>query len=189
MENQSFFANNKKWLVIIIITIILLLADLALYPNKPGKYPFVDIPLLIFTFSLILKFRKPIANKIRRTRIPKFILYIITILPLMIYEENINCLPTGCVPIPPTIPYLMKLCIILGILAWIFRAKKIRTPIILFSLFGILVEFTYGAGAVLLRAMLFSPQAPLAILYMVEIGISYAFFVIIPLTIFIEKEN
>lgn len=143
---------------------------------------------LFTTFVLIVIFRERIAGWFLRLPGPVFPKFLISSLPFMLIEENVNCLPTGCQLIPPTIPFLLVFVLVLGFIVH-RRVRQGRTqmlwPIILFSLFGILVEYSIGASSATLRTLL----NPLGIFMFFWIGLSYAYFVVVPLTIISRRQS
>jgi len=119
-----------------------------------------------------LKF--PIGNKI--------FLFLLSSLPFMLFEENINCFPPeagGCKLFPVTIPFLLIELAILLYLVRKFKLKHFWKIITTFSVLGVVWELTVGvAGA----AFLSLPP----IWFVIIFGwtwLSYAFIAIIPLTI------
>jgi hypothetical protein len=181
INNQRWLGKNKVWLALIGLSIILLVIKIINY-NKPAQF-FSDIPLLLLPMIIFIRFRKQIGISIKKIPFPKFLLYLLSSVPFIIFEENINCLQTGCRVIPSTLPFLLTFVLILGLAVRFFRTKNIALPIIIFSILGLVFELTLGASRVQLHAMLFSPTG---ILISIWTAISYAFFVIIPLTILTE---
>ncbi len=177
-ESKSWSLRHKTWTVLIGVTFIVLITKVLNY-NKPYQF-FADIPLLSLVMALLIKFRKSIAKKIKKIPLPNFILYLIVWLPFSIFEENINCLPTGCKVIPSTIPMLFIFGLVLGILVIKFKPKRIGWPLSLFSIFGLLWEIFLGGlrGGIL---------GPIGIFFSIWTMIGYAFIAIIPLTILIEE--
>lgn len=77
---------------------------------------FVDVPLLTVPFLLMLRFRRRLSNEISRLRLPLMGLYLSLTVPLLIFEEQIDCQPSWCgaVVVPPTIPFLLLEMLALG---------------------------------------------------------------------------
>ena len=141
-----------------------------------------DVTFLFITFILIVIFRERIAGWFLRLPGPVFLKFLISSLLFMLIEENVNCLPTGCQLIPPTIPFLLAFVLVLGFIVR-SRVRRGKTQmlwlIILFCLFGIFVEYSIGASSAILRTLL----NPLGIFMFFWIGLSYAYFVVVPLTV------
>jgi hypothetical protein len=170
---------NKFWKSIIFLSIVFLVFKISTY-NTPTQF-YADIPLLSLVMALFVKFRKQIAEKIRKMSLPKFVSYLLIWVPISIFEENINCLPTGCKLVPPTIPILFIFGLILGLLVIWLKPKRVRLPLILFSTSGLLFEIFVGG----LQAGIFNPVGMFFSLWTV---IGYAFIAIIPLTILVDQK-
>lgn len=54
---------------------------------------FIDVPLLTIPFLLMVKFRNRLSNEISRLRLPVIALYFLPAVPLLIFEEQIDCQP------------------------------------------------------------------------------------------------
>lgn len=134
---------------------------------------FIDVGLLIFTFVLMVKYRERLAKLFTWMPLPKFLVYLISSLPFMIFEENINCLPTGCKLIPWTIPFLLGLVFILWIVG---RRLSMMVSMILFMVVGVSWEIFFGG----LRGVGFGP---FGVFMTAFAGLSYAYLVVVPLTI------
>ncbi|MFH1586693.1 MAG: hypothetical protein ABID38_02460 [Candidatus Diapherotrites archaeon] len=143
-----------------------------------------DVVILSITFILIVKFRKEISKLFMVLPLPKFLIYLISSLPFMLFEENINCLPTGCELIPWTIPFLLLFVLVLGLIIRHLKLKNMIFPLIGFTIFGILFEMIIGG----LRDQL-SVIGPMAYIFFIFwVGLSYAYLVIVPLTILLEEK-
>jgi len=138
----------------------------------------------VLGFGLSILFRKKIASQIKRIHLPKFALYLISSLPLIIFEENINCLPTGCVLFPSTIPILLFFVLCLGLIVKIFKIKRVSIATLIFSLFGLAFELAISPN---LSAQYFAYPLLELIFGTYWVMVSYAFLAIIPLTVLIEK--
>lgn len=57
----------------------------------------------------MLVYRKVLTRTLLRLKLPPLALYLILSVPLIIFEEQIDCQPTWCgmVVIPPTLPSLL----------------------------------------------------------------------------------
>lgn len=141
-----------------------------------------DVAILSITFILIIIFRKKLVKLFLLIPLPNFLIYLISSLPFMLIEENINCLPTGCLLFPPTIPLLLIFVAVLGLIAKLTKIKRILLTTIIFSIFGVLFEFVLGATNAQLQAL----GWPFKIFMVFWVGISYAYLVVVPLKILVE---
>ena len=86
----------------------------------------IDVPLIVGGFLLMFRFRKKLALDILRVKLPPLALYMILSVPLIIFEEQVYCIPAWCgrVVIPPTLPFiLVEMLVLGGIVLW-RHAKK-----------------------------------------------------------------
>jgi hypothetical protein len=122
---------------------------------------FIDVPLLTVPFLLMLRFRKRLSITISRLRLPVIALYLILAVPLLIFEEQIDCQPAWCgtVVIPPTIPFLLLEMIALAGLVLGVHAKSPLKVTLVFSIYGVLFELFLGGlvGAPVVIAALLAP--------------------------------
>jgi len=143
-----------------------------------------DTLFLGITFFLIIKFREKLTNLFFKININQFLLFILSSIPFMIVEENINCLPTGCVFIPWTIPFLIIFVSILGFITIKSKTKNIKFPLIGFISFGVLWEVLIGG----LRGQLNAIGIPFYLFMIFWVALSYAYLVIIPLKILLRNK-
>ena len=144
---------------------------------------FIDVPLIVGGFLLMFRFRKRLALAILRVKLPPLVLYLILPVPLIIFEEQIDCMPAWCgmVTIPPTLPFLLiELLALGGIVLW-RHAKNVLRVTLVYSIFGVLWEIFFG-GLV---------RAPLVViaLFAPYVGVGYAFVSMLPLTVLIEGKT
>jgi hypothetical protein len=140
----------------------------------------IDVPLIVGGFLLMLRFRKKLALDILRVKLPPLALYMILSVPLIIFEEQINCMQAWCgqVAIPPTLPFiLIEMLALAGIVLW-RHAKNVLRVTLFFSIFGVFWEIILGGlvGAPIIITVIFAPY----------VGISYAFISILPLEVLVE---
>jgi hypothetical protein len=140
----------------------------------------IDVPLIVGGFLLMLRFRKKLALDILRVKLPPLALYMILSVPLIIFEEQIDCMPAWCgmVAIPPTLTFiLVEMLVLGGIVLW-RHAKNVLRVTLFFSIFGVLWEIFLGGlvGAPLIIIAIFAPY----------VGVSYAFISMLPLTVLVE---
>jgi len=141
---------------------------------------FTDVPLIVGGFLLMFRFRKKLAFDILKVKLPPLALYLILSVPLIIFEEQIDCMPAWCgaVAIPPTLPFiLIEMLALGGIVLW-RHAKNVLRVTLLFSIFGVLWEIFLGGlvGAPLIIIALLAPY----------VGVGYAFISMLPLEVLIE---
>lgn len=143
-----------------------------------------DVSILSATFILMVVFRRKIAKLFLWIPSPKFLIYLISSIPFILIEENINCLPTGCVFIPWTVPYLLAFVLVLGLL-FKFRPKSMKYPLAIFIMSGILWEIFFGG----LKGQLSMINPGFYIFMVFYVGLSYAYLIIVPLTILKEEDE
>ena len=144
---------------------------------------FIDVPLLTVPFLLMLKFRKRLSSMISRLRLPLIGLYFLLAVPLLIFEEQIDCQPSWCgtVMIPPTIPFLLLEMLVLGGLVMALHAKSPLRVTLVFSIYGLLFELFLGGlvGAPILIAAILAPY----------VAMGYAFVSMLPLSVLMQGKG
>ena len=141
----------------------------------------IDVPLIVGGFLLMFRFRKKLALNILRVKLPPLALYLILSVPLIIFEEQIDCMPAWCgaVAIPPTLPFiLVEMLALGGIVLW-RHTKNVLRVTLLFSIFGVFWEIFLGGlvGAPLIVIILLAPY----------VAVGYAFTSMLPLTVLLER--
>src|SRR3989441_3603836 len=58
-----------------------------------GIRDFIDVPLIVGGFFIMFRFRKKLALTILRVKFPPLALYLVLSVPLIIFEEQIDCMP------------------------------------------------------------------------------------------------
>ncbi len=138
---------------------------------------FIDVPLLSITFVGMLLFRKRLAIGLVKTGLPPIALYLLLSVPLIVFEEQIDCQPSWCgaVVIPPTLPFLLLEMLVLGTLALLLHAKSPIRVTLVFSVYGTLFELVVGGlrGAPLVIVVLLAPY----------VALGYAFISMLPLSV------
>ena len=142
---------------------------------------FIDVTVLSIAFILTIVFRRSIAKLIMRIPLPVFAVYLISSLPFIIFEEFINCIEC----FPDTIIWLLSFVLILGIVVKKTSAKRIVPITVIFSILGVLFEVFFGKSSGGISTL----QVPMLIFMLFWIGLSYAFLVIVPLTIIVENSK
>jgi hypothetical protein len=144
---------------------------------------FIDVPLLTVPFLLMLKFRNLLSNRISRLRLPLIALYVLSAVPLLIFEEQIDCMPAWCgtVVIPPTIPFLLLEMLVLGGLVVMLHPKSPLRVTLVFSVYGVLFELFLGGlvGAPILIAAILAPY----------VAMGYAFVSMLPLSVLMKGKD
>jgi hypothetical protein len=144
---------------------------------------FIDVPLLTVPFLLMFRFRKRLSKEISKLKLPLMALYLILAVPLLIFEEQIDCQPSWCgtVVIPPTIPFLLLEMLALGGLVTLLHAQKPLRVTLVFSIYGVLFELFLGGlvGAPILIAAILAPW----------VAMGYAFVSMLPLSVLIEGKR
>ena len=143
----------------------------------------IDVPLIVGGFLLMFRFRKRLALDILRVKLPPLALYLILSVPLIIFEEQIDCMPAWCgiVAIPPTLPFiLIEMLVLGGIVLW-RHVKNVSRVTLFFSIFGVFWEIFLGGlvGAPLVVTALLAPY----------VAVGYAFVSMLPLEVLIEGKT
>ena len=141
---------------------------------------FIDVPLIVGGFYLMYRFRKRFAQKILRINLPPLALALLLSVPLIIFEEQIDCMPAWCgaVLIPPTLPFLLVEILVLGGLVLWRHAKNVQRITLAYAIFGLLWEIFLGGlvGASPLVIAIFGPY----------VVVGYAFVSMLPIQVLID---
>ena len=146
---------------------------------------FIDVPLVVGGFVLMLVYRKPLTQRILTVqgRIPRLGIYLLLSIPLIIFEEEIDCMPAWCgqVLIPPTLPFIVIEILALGALSLRLHAKNPLRVTLFFSIFGVFWEIFLGGlkGAPLLITAVLAPY----------VMVGYGFVSLLPLCVLLEGKN
>lgn len=144
---------------------------------------FIDVPLIVGGFVLMYRFRGRISREILKLKLPPIALYLVLSVPLIISEEQIDCMPAWCgaVLIPPTLPFLFVEILALGGLVMWRNAMNVKRITLEYSIFGVLFEIFLGGlvGAPLLIIAIIGPY----------VMVGYAFISMLPLTVLIEGKT
>jgi hypothetical protein len=138
----------------------------------------IDVPLLTITFVLLFAFRRRIASTIVRIPAPPILLALLTSIPLIIFEEQIDCQVSWCgkVPIPPTLPFLMIEIVVFCLILTYVHARSVRRSVLLFCVYGVAFELLVGG---LVGASL----SPVTLFFVVYVGLGYAFISLLPVMV------
>jgi hypothetical protein len=144
---------------------------------------FFDVPLLTGTFVLMVYFRKQLTTTIAKLRLPPLALYLLLSVPLIIFEEQIDCQPSWCgsVAIPPTLPFLLVEMLLLGVIVLWRRVKNLTRVTLVYSIFGVSFELFLGGlvGAPAVVVVLLAPY----------VALGYAFISMLPVSVLIERRR
>jgi len=140
----------------------------------------IDVPLIVGGFLVMFRFRKKLAIDVLKVKLPPLALYMILSVPLIIFEEQIDCMPAWCgtVAIPPTLPFILVEMLLLGAIVLWRHAQNVLRVTFFFSVFGVFWEILVGGlvGAPLVIIVLLAPY----------VAVGYAFISMLPLKVLIE---
>jgi hypothetical protein len=144
---------------------------------------FIDVPLLTVPFILMLVFRKRFAGALVGTGVPRMVLYLLLCVPLIVFEEQIDCMKEWCgrVVIPPTLPFLWVELLVLGLLVTFLHSRRPLRVALVFSTYGVAFELLLGGlrGAPLIVTLLLIPY----------VGLGYAFVSMLPLVVLLSERK
>jgi hypothetical protein len=142
----------------------------------------VDVPLLVGSFLVIYRYRDRISGRIRRLDAPPILLFVLTAIPLVVVEEQIDCMPSWCgrVAVPPTLPFILVEMTVMGVLIVYLRARSLRRVIVAFCIYGVLWEYFLGG----LRGLTPSLEAVLIVPY---VALGYAYISLIPVLVLMKR--
>jgi hypothetical protein len=142
---------------------------------------FIDLPLIAGGFFIMFRFKMKFARVILRVKHPPLALSD-SLAPLIIFEEQIDCMPAWCgtVAMPLTLPFILVEMLVLGGTVLWRHAKNVSRVTLFFSIFGVLWEVFLGrlVGAPLIIIALLAPY----------VGVGYAFISMLPLTVLMEGQ-
>ena len=140
----------------------------------------IDVPLLVVPFAFMLIYRRRLVAVIVKTKLPRMALYLMLCVPLIVFEEQIDCMKEWCgrVIIPPTLPFLWVEMLALGALVAVLHARKSLRVTLLFSVYGIMFELVLGG--------LRGAPLPVILLLFPYVGLGYAFISMLPLAVLLD---
>ena len=144
----------------------------------------IDVPLLAAVLALLVMLEGTIVRTITRLRLPRLIAALLCGVPLIAFEEHINCGAYGCtaVLLPPTTWFLLVELLVLLAILWAIKTTGVLLPTLLYSGFGVLFEFFLGAARDAMHQL--AGARPLVlVLIMLWVGFSYAFISFLPIAI------
>jgi len=144
----------------------------------------IRIPLLLIPFILIIRYRNSLIGWISKIKLPRILLALIVSIPLIIFEEHINCGAYGCtnVFLPPTLWFLLVMELGFFLLLKIIPIKNIIFQTVFLSTLGIIFELFIGAAHAEFQQLAFSQPATFFLLSL-WVAVSYAFVLFLPLLI------
>src|SRR5215831_15231813 len=121
----------------------------------------IDVPIVVGGYFLMFKYRIRLGERLSSVRLPSLATCMLLCIPLIILEEQINCMPAWCgtVLIPPTLTILAIEILGLALISLKIHAKNAFRVTALYSVFGVFVEATVGGlvGAGWLIGAIFAP--------------------------------
>ena len=141
--------------------------------------------LIIAVFGIILSllFRKKIANI--KSKNKPYTRYLYWTFILIVIEELVSCTPGSGCPFYITVPVIFALSTIYGFAIKKIKLKSVFRSTILFMGVGLLFELIIGAH----NAEFASLRTFEKIIIFSWVALSYAFMMIIPATILINREQ
>jgi hypothetical protein len=175
---------NKKALVYAILALIYAFF-VVIVGRMGGVFGLVHHAGLWIGFLLLLRYRTMLAEWLCTRSFPTLLVYLVSALPLMLFEENVNCLPSGCRLIPVTIPFLMLFLVVVYVIVTMTKAHSLWRIVLPACAVGLLWEVTVGVAGPEFRA--------LPVLQFIYISLwtwmSYAFFTIVPVQFLLQKQK
>lgn len=149
--------------------------------REVGENFFIGVIWILFTYYFIHKYRIKIARFFMKLPFPNLVIVVLASLPFMLIEENVNCLQRGCEIVPITIPFLLVYLLIVIFFVSKFKMVNVTKILLIFCAIGVSWEMFLGDATALFLAL-----PPLwMVIIAIWTGISYAYILVIPLTIHI----
>ncbi len=153
--------------------------------TEPKGAKLVGMVGFVAAYLSLVRYRVPVTNFFSKIPLNSIALYFITALPFMLFEENINCLSSGCQIIPRTLPFLYISLLIPIFLIKVVKIRKLWKVISIYSVIGLLFEILFGDGSVQFQAL----PPVFFILISIWTWISYAFYSIVPAAILLNDDE
>lgn len=152
--------------------------------------PILDVPIMSGVFALQFKYGQRIVNFLVKSKLPKIVLAVLISVPLLSFEENINCGAFECKHTlwPPTLWFLIIEGFLFLLIIRKTRLKSVFKQTLVYAVYGMLFEFTIGEPGPGLRSLL-GANPIVFILIMLWVAISYAFVIYLPLLIINEPDK
>jgi len=142
--------------------------------------PLIDVPFIVGGFVLMAVYRKRLSSAILRIGIPAALLFALTAVPLIVIEEDIDCMPAWCnhVIVPPTLPFILFEVLVLGGLTLLLGVTSLFRVTAAFCVFGVGWELTVGGlvGAPVLVDLVLGPY----------VAVGYAFVSMLPIQVLLD---
>ncbi len=144
----------------------------------------IDVPTIVGGFLIMLYYRKKLTSILARVPLPSLVTCVLISIPLIILEEQIDCMPAWCgqVLIPPTLPFLLLEVFAVSLIALRVHATSPFRVVSVYSALGVFWELLFGGlvGAPLIIALIFAPY----------VWIGYGFVSLLPLSIvLLNRDN
>ena len=143
----------------------------------------IDVPIVVGGYFLMLRYQKQLTARLGRIELPSLATSMLLSVPLIMLEEQINCMSSWCgtVLIPPTLTILLVEIFGLSPVSLKIHAKNAFRVTALYSVFGVFIEAAVGGfvGAGWLTALIFAPY----------VWISYGFISLLPISVLIADRQ
>ena len=143
----------------------------------------IDVPIIVGGFLIMLFYRKQLTSILARIPLPALATCVLISIPLIILEEQIDCMQSWCgrVLIPPTLPFLLLEVFAVSLIAVRAHVKSPVRVVSVYSVLGVFWELLFGGlvGAPLVIVAIFAPY----------VWIGYAFVSLIPLSVVLVRKN
>jgi len=143
----------------------------------------IDLPIVVGGYFLMLRYRKQLTGRLGRIKLPSLAVCMLLSVPLIILEEQINCMSSWCgtILVPPTLTILLVEIFGLSLISLKIHANNAFRVTAAYSVFGVFIEATVGGlvGAGWLIALIFAPY----------VWISYGFISLLPISVLIADRQ
>ena len=146
--------------------------------------PPIDVPLLAATFAFLLICRDAIVRNIASLQLPNIVSALLCAVPLVVFEESINCRAYGCtsVLLPCTTWFLLSELLVLFIILRATDTARVLLPTIICSVVGFFFELFLGAAKGDFQHLAGTKPLVFA-LVMLWVGFSYTFISFLPIEV------
>lgn len=166
---------NKK--VILYVLVVLVAAVTIVSVGRiGGAFGLIKQFGLWIGFFALAHYRLVLVEWLLQFRYPTFGVYLLSALPFMLFEENINCLPSGCRLIPVTIPFLLLFLVAVFFAIKMTKIRSLWLILVPACAVGLLWEITVGVAGPEFRAL----PVPWFLYIALWTWMSYAFFTVVP---------
>ena len=141
---------------------------------------FIDVPIIVGGFVFMAVFRRRLSSAILGTRTPAVLLFALSAIPLIVLEEDIDCMPAWCgrVILPPTLPFILFEVLVLGGIVMLLKAHSLSRIMAAFCVCGVGFELSVGGltGASLLVDIIIGPY----------VAVGYAYVSMLPIQVLLD---